>query len=134
MHYLKCIAMLDYLLKKLFSEQRKVVSVNALDEVLQVVENVIKMLPQENDVMLQVRLQDVQTAALTIKNTQGIMYLTDVMKNAIVEGIEEVRASLQCLAFNYFVTNDFEPDDNLIPIMREVVRTAASRGLIQKGV
>ena len=133
MHYLKCIAMLDYLLKKLYSEQRKQVPVSTLDEVLQVVDNVIKALPNEQDVMLQVRLQDVQTAAVTIKSTQGILFLTDAMKDAIVGGINEVRAALQILAFNYFVTNDFEPTPEIIPMMRDVVKTAAERGLIQKG-
>ncbi len=133
MHYLKCIAMLDYLLKKLFSGQRKQVAVGVMDEILTVIDNVRKALPNETDPMLQVRLQDVQVAAVQVKNTQGILYLPDSVKDAIVKGIEEAKEALHVLAFNYYVVNDFEPTPEIIPVMREVVRTAASRGLIQKG-
>ncbi len=130
MHYLECIAMLEFLLKKLHSGQRTQVPVTVADDAQQVMVQLNRKLEDNQDTELRVKLRDTMEAIAEVNNVQGILVLTDAMKQALVNGVTDLLNTLQLLAFDYFKYNDFEPTEEIIPIMRNVVATALARGVI----
>lgn len=130
MRYLECIAMLEFLLKKLHSGQRTQVPVTVADDAQQVMVQLNRKLEDNQDTELRVKLRDTMEAIAEVNNVQGILVLTDAMKQALVSGVTDLLNTLQLLAFDYFKYNDFEPTDEVIPIMRNVVATALARGVI----
>ena len=130
MRYLECIAMLEFLLKKLHSGQRTQVPVTVADDAQQVMVQLNRKLEDNQDTELRVKLRDTMEAIAEVNNVQGILVLTDAMKQALVSGVTDLLNTLQMLAFDYFKYNDFEPTEEIIPIMRNVVATALARGVI----
>lgn len=130
MRYLECIAMLEFLLKKLHSGQRTQVPVTVADDAQQVMVQLNRKLEDNQDTELRVKLRDTMEAIAEVNNVQGILVLTDAMKQALVNGVTDLLNTLQLLAFDYFKYNDFEPTEEIIPIMRNVVATALARGII----
>lgn len=130
MRYLECIAMLEFLLKKLHSGQRTQVPVTVADDAQQVMVQLNRKLEDNQDTELRVKLRDTMEAIAEVNNVQGILVLTDAMKQALVNGVTDLLNTLQLLAFDYFKYNDFEPTEEIIPIMRNVVATALLRGVI----
>lgn len=130
MRYLECIAMLEFLLKKLHSGQRTQVPVTVADDAQQVMVQLNRKLEDNQDTELRVQLRDTMEAIAEVNNVQGILVLTDAMKQALVSGVTDLLNTLQLLAFDYFKYNDFEPTEEIIPIMRNVVATALARGVI----
>lgn len=130
MLYLECIAMLEFLLKKLHSGQRTQVPVTVADDAQQVMVQLNRKLEDNQDTELRVKLRDTMEAIAEVNNVQGILVLTDAMKQALVNGVTDLLNTLQLLAFDYFKYNDFEPTEEIIPIMRNVVATALARGVI----
>lgn len=130
MRYLECIAMLEFLLKKLHSGQRTQVPVTVADDAQQVMVQLNRKLEDNQDTELRVNLRDTMEAIAEVNNVQGILVLTDAMKQALVNGVTDLLNTLQLLAFDYFKYNDFEPTEEVIPIMRNVVATALARGVI----
>lgn len=130
MRYLECIAMLEFLLKKLHSGQRTQVPVTVADDAQQVMVQLNRKLEDNQDTELRVKLRDTMEAIAEVNNVQGILVLTDAMKQALVSGVADLLNTLQLLAFDYFKYNDFEPTEEVIPIMRNVVATALARGVI----
>lgn len=130
MRYLECIAMLEFLLKKLHSGQRTQVPVTVADDAQQVMVQLNRKLEDNQDTELRVQLRDTMEAIAEVNNVQGILVLTDAMKQALVNGVTDLLNTLQLLAFDYFKYNDFEPTEEIIPIMRNVVATALARGVI----
>lgn len=130
MRYLECIAMLEFLLKKLHSGQRTQVPVTVADDAQQVMVQLNRKLEDNQDTELRVKLRDTMEAIAEVNNVQGILVLTDAMKQALVNGVTDLLNTLQLLAFDYFKYNDFEPTEEIIPILRNVVATALARGVI----
>lgn len=130
MHYLQCIAMLEYLLQKLNAGQRVQVPVEIVDEVQNVLIALNKKLERENNREITLRIRDIMEAAIEVRNATGLTFLTDDMKNAITSGIHELLSHIRILAFNYFKINDFEPTPEIIPIMRGVVEEALLKGVV----
>lgn len=130
MRYLECIAMLEFLLKKLHSGQRTQVPVTVADDAQQVMVQLNRKLEDNQDTELRVKLRDTMEAIAEVNNVQGILVLTDAMKQALVNGVTDLLNTLQLLAFDYFKYNDFEPTEEIIPVMRNVVATALARGVI----
>ena len=87
-------------------------------------------LEQENDVNLQARIRDTMEAVYVVKNTQGLIFLTDSMMNSLVSGVSELMEMICMLAFRYDQLNDFEPTEQLIPVLRKVVEVALQKGAI----
>lgn len=69
--------------------------------------------------------------ALEFINNSNITYLTNEMKNTLVTGVTELKEDLAMQAYNYFMTNDFEPTTATIKIMREVVEIALDKGVLR---
>ena len=123
MSYLECIAMLQYLLRKLYSEQRQQVSVSIVKEVQLILTQVKKKLGDDLDCSVSSGLDDLFRATQEI-TTSNVQVLTATMKGALVDGIEELVSTLQLAAFEYFKVHDFEPTESVIPVMRDVVKCA----------
>lgn len=128
MRYLECIEMLTYLLKKVYAGQRKQVPVTTCNEVQEVVIQVQKKL--ENDLQPREKaiIRDLLNAVNLALDAQGMLNLTDTMKTSIVEGIQDLYDAIAIKAYEYYKTNDFEPTDEIIPIMRKVVEVAVRKG------
>lgn len=129
MHYLECVALLSYLLKKLQADKRVQVPVSILNDVMTVLIGVNKKLESEldNQPLIRVRLEDAMGATQTIRAVEGITYLTDTMKNSLVSGVTELQQSICLLAYDYFELHDFEPTEKIIPVLRIVVQAHLER-------
>lgn len=128
MRYLECIEMLTYLLKKVYAGQRKQVPVAACNEVQDVVIQVQKKLEGDLLPMEKAIIRDLLNAVNLALDTQGMLNLTDTMKTSVVDGIQELYNAIALKAFKYYKVNDFEPTDEIIPIMRKVVEVAVKKG------
>lgn len=129
MHYLKCIALLGFLQKKLCVGQRQQVAVSVVDEIQRSLISVKAMLkessPEENNM-----IDDIMSSILAVKETSGLINLTESMKNTIGSGLAELQSSISLRAFEFFKVNEFEPTEQIIPVMRTVVKTALEKGVI----
>ena len=67
---------------------------------------------------------------IAIKSTAGLTHLTDVMKNTLNNGITELVDILSLEAYSFFQVNDFEPTEEIIPVMRHVVSVALAKGVL----
>lgn len=130
MHYLECIAMLEYLHKKLHSTQRQQVPISTTDDVQQVLVQVQRKLQNENNPEVQVRIRDAMEAVEEIRNVPGMLFLTQQMKNAVVSCVNELLSALRLKAFDFYKYHEFEVTDEIIPIMREIVHEALRKGVI----
>lgn len=130
MHYLECIALLEFLQKKLYAGQRVQVPVSVVDEVQTSIIALRKRLEKENNAEIDSRIRDLMESVFVIKSTSGLVNLTDAMKNTLVSGISEVSDLISLLAYSYFQTHDFEPTNEIIPVMRNVVRVALAKGVL----
>lgn len=130
MHYLECIAMLEYLRKKLYSGQRTQVPASTVEEVQMVLIQLNKKLEHINNNQITIRVRDILEAVEIVKATRGLEFLTDTMKTTLNSGVSELISILRLLAFEFFKINDFEPTDEIIPIMRDVVSEALRKGVI----
>ena len=131
MHYLECLSLLNYLLDKLHAGQRQQVAVGTLTEVMTALLSVNKKLSKafEDDPMLENQIQDIMGSLNTIKSTQGLVFLTDNMKEILVDGINDLKGSICLDAYHYFQIHDFEPTEQVIPLMRTVVEVALEKGV-----
>ena len=130
MHYLECIALLEFLQKKLFAGQRVQVPVTVVDEVQTSIIALRKRLEKENNAEIDSRIRDLMESVFVIKSTNGLVNLTDAMKTTLVSGISEISDLISLLAYSYFQTHDFEPTNEIIPVMRNVVRVALAKGVL----
>lgn len=130
MHYLECIALLEYLQKKLFAGQRQQVPISTVSEVHTVMVALNKRLEKEQSVEVKARLRDIMESIIAIKGTQGLTVLTDSMKTTLTAGIDELIVDLSLLSFEYFKLHEFEPTDQIIPVMRNVVSVALEKGVV----
>ena len=131
MRYLKCIAMLNYALRVLKADTRQSVPVSKMSELLTLLTSLRAMLnaDQVQDTMVQVKMMDLLSSVVQIqKSAQGIMTLTDNMKQGLIDGVNSVKDSVCVEAFKFYRTNDFEPTPEVIPVMREVVERYAQCG------
>lgn len=130
MHYLECIALLGFLRKKLYAEQRTQVPIAVVDEVQTTIIALQKRLEKEHNAEIDSRIRDLMSSILAIQSTKGLDNLTESMKNTLISGLTEVSDTISLLAFRYFQTHDFEPTDEIIPVMRNVVRVALAKGVL----
>lgn len=130
MHYLKCIEMLAYALNRLNAGQRTQVSIQSCTDIQMVLVKVQKSLATELSPLELSIISDVLQAIDLAQKTPGLLYLTDEMKNAMIDGINELRSSIAVKAFNYFIVNEFEPTEAIIPLMRDVVKMCLDKGVI----
>ena len=69
-------------------------------------------------------------SVIAIKNTSGLVNLTESMKTTLVVGLNEISDTISLLAYRYFQTHEFEPTNEIIPVMRNVVSVALAKGVL----
>lgn len=85
---------------------------------------------QFNDAYLTATINDVMSALITISGSNiGMTNMTEAMKQELVSGIDKINSIVCTNAFKFYEENDFEPTDSIIPVMNEVVKSAAENGL-----
>jgi len=70
------------------------------------------------------------SSILAIKSTNGLLHLTEGMKNTLTSGISELSNLISLEAYQYFQTHDFEPTEEIIPVMRSIVSVALAKGVL----
>ncbi len=130
MLYLECMALLNFLLKKLSAGQRQQVPVSVTDEAQTILVSVRKRLQNENDTETMVAINDLMLAVNDVKKTDGLLYLTDTMKQSLIEGTQKLNDIVAMKAFYYYKVHDYTPTKQTIPVMRSVVRVALAKGVL----
>lgn len=129
MKMLECIAMLDYLLSALEAGKRIQVPASVYNEVKSVLIPLYKKVATFSNEQTQLALESL-LEAVNVIDIGAMQYLTDTARDAIVEGINDVKEAVAMQAFEYFKVHDFEPSESVTPLMREVVTVAAMKGVI----
>lgn len=130
MHYLKCIALLEFLQKKLYAEQRQQVPVSVVNEAQTTIVGVGKLLEKETDHAIRNRINDIMESILVIQKVPGLTSLTESMKVALTSGIEELADMLCLKAYKFYQVNDFEDTPEIRSVLRNVVKVALAKGVL----
>lgn len=129
MKMLECLAMLKYLLSRLEAGKRVQVPVSTYNEIKQVLIPLYKKVAVFSNDETQLAMEQL-IEAVNLVDVSSLQYLTDAARDAIVEGINFLQDAISMQAFDFFKMNDFEPTDQIIPLMRDVVRVAAMKGAV----
>lgn len=128
MKYLDSIEMFNYALDVLKAEQRVQVPVSKMTELLMIILNIQKKIGEEMGSQYQSTHMDLLQAIGVVQEMKNVRYLSDNMKSTLVNGVTELKAMVAKTAYNYYMTTEFEPTEEVIPIMRDVVRTYVIEG------
>lgn len=84
---------------------------------------------QISDPVVTVSMNDLMGATLVVqKSCNGMINLTDTMKQELIEGIKTLKSAVANAAFHFYETHEFEPRPEVIPLMRDVVETYVEDG------
>lgn len=128
MKYLDCIEMLNYGLKILHAEERVQVQTNKMPELLMVLMRVAEKVGTEQSVSYATVHNDLLQAIGVVQDMTSVKLLSDNMKQTLVDGLNTLKLEVSKLAYEYYSTNDFEPTEEVIPLMRDVVKTYSLGG------
>lgn len=101
-----------------------------VNDVQTVIVQVNRKLENENNHNITLRVRDILEAVEVVKTTNGMQYLTETIKTTLSSGICELISILRLLAFDFYKVNQFEPTEEIIPVMRGVVSEALAKGVI----
>lgn len=130
MHYLECIALLDYLRKKLQIEQRVPVPIGVLDEVKQQVLAVDNRVSKEGDPQINALLDDLKVSLFSVEVVPGTENIPDTVKTALADGVQRLLHFIAIKAYHHFEVNSFEPNNIINKSMRIVVEEALEEGVL----
>ncbi len=130
MKMLECIAMLNYLLGKLEAGKRVQVPIAVYEEIKTVLIPLYKQVSTFSTETTQFSINALLEAVNLVSLGTDIQFIPDAARDALVEGIENVKDAIAMQAFEFYKVNDFEPTETIIPIMRDVVRIAAMKGAV----
>lgn len=76
-----------------------------------------------------VTLTDLLGAAVSVSQQKnGMINLTDTMKQEFISGVKTIKMAVSTLAYNYYCDVEFEPTADSIPLLRDVVESYAEAG------
>ena len=130
MNYLEQLALLEFMLNKLYYQTRDQVSVTAIPSITTVTGKIFKTYENTDDPELKRHVVSLGYAIDALTNVKFGDCITDTCKSALVEATVKLRGTIRMKAFDFYKTNDFEPTEEVIPIMRGVVEEALSRKAI----
>lgn len=128
MKYLDCMEMLNYGLQVLKENQRVQVPVVKLNELLLIITRTTDRLKEEQTPAFRTTRDDLIQAINVVQEMKSVKYLSDNMKNNLVDGIETLKLEVAKLAYDFYSMNDFDPSPEVIPLMRDVVRSYSLGG------
>lgn len=112
--------MVIYLMEQIGSGKRLQISKSKLEELKETLSKIISILDKDISPELQMKIEDLYTA-LSLAENLDITMLPDSVKSSIEKGLKGIKTDVAELAFGHFTFNDFEPTEEIIPIMRHVV-------------
>ena len=127
MKYLDCMTMLNHALTLLEAGKRVQVQKTKIPEIVLTLNLVNKNMPDPTS-EFQMLMSDTIGGAISVRDMQGIICLSDTMKQTLVSGIESIKFQVASAAFAYYSAVDFEPTPEVIPLMRDVVQTYSDGG------
>lgn len=130
MKMLESIAMLNYLLGKLEAGKRTLVPIAVYDELKTVLIPLYKKVAAFSNEQTQFQLTLLMEAVNLVSLGESVQFIPDTAREALIEGVENVKESICLQAYDYYKFHDFEPTNTIIPLMREVVRAAAMKGVM----
>lgn len=83
---------------------------------------------QEKSLVYKTTHNDLIQAIGVVQEMKSVKYLSDNMKQTLVEGINTLKTEVSKLAYEYYSSVDFEPTEEVIPLMREVVKSYSLGG------
>lgn len=128
MKYLDSIELLNYVLKKLKAGSREQVQIRDIPEIQQVISLAMKKMKDEASLNYKLAYQDLMEAFQTAQTVSAVQNLTEAMKDVLVDGVLRIKKEVAIVAWDYYHINDFEVNDQTIPIMRDVVETYLMEG------
>lgn len=116
--YLEVLSMLDMMLKKLDAGTRTQVPKSVAVGISREINMVMDKLTVVNTPLWVVDYaKSVESIAAS-----DVTYLSNNMKQSIVEGLEQLKTEVAKHTYVYYSTHDFTPREKTIPLLREVVR------------
>lgn len=121
MKYLEEIELLNFQLEVLQEGKRVAVTTEDLDSITSTLCTLINLLGTDvQKGTIGMTISDIYGALTAIKkmDMEKVEY---EMRNSIVTGLQSLKKQIAELAYYYYETHDFIPDENNIPILKEVV-------------
>jgi hypothetical protein len=122
------MAILNYGLSVLKENQRVQVPVSKLSEVMTAVMRTSERLGTEATLQFNITRDSVIQAIGVAQEMKDIKFLSDNAKSILVDGLSSLKFEVAQLAYDYYSMHDFEPTEEIIPVMRDVVRTYSQGG------
>jgi hypothetical protein len=120
MKFLEAMEMVMYLLQMMEAGNRVQVQKDKLEELKASLAQLLTLLGTDTTPQLQAAIEDLFTAAGAAEAI-NMQVLPDTMKTTIEQGLTRIKSEIAGLAFSHFSFHDFEPTEEIIPLMREVV-------------
>lgn len=130
MKMLESIAMLNYLLSKLEAGKRTQVPIAVYEELKTVLIPLYKKVSSFSTEQTQFCINALLEAVNLVSLGSDVQFIPDTARDALVEGVTNVKDAIAMQAFDFYKTHDFEPTETIIPLMRDVVKVAAMKGAI----
>lgn len=134
MRYLNSVEMCNYITKSLLKEDsRSPVPVTKIPELMAAMMSLKGLVAEDQitDPLMTARFNDLMSAMLAVNNNKvGMTNITETMKQELLNGVNAIKSTVCVKAFNYYEENDFEPTPEVVPLMIDVVETAALAGLL----
>lgn len=128
MKYLDCIEILNYALDILKSGQRNQIAVSKLSELVMVLVSANRKMEQESEILFKSTFNDLIQAIAVVQDMRDVKFLNDNMKQTLVDGVLTLKGVVAQKAYEYYSVHDFEPTEEIIPRMRDVVTTYIEGG------
>jgi hypothetical protein len=121
MKYINTMAFLNTALIQIKHNRREPITKSMLKTLLAVLG---KMQSGTSDTRFVQTLSDTIDAVQDILSTDGLTLVPDSIKQQLIQNLLTMKTRTAELAYSYYLFCDFEPTEEIIPIMREIVYLA----------
>lgn len=128
MQYLDCMEMLNYALETLKDGQRVQVPTSKMSDLMTIILRVSDRIGNEQSLSFKTTKDDLLQAILVVQEMKSVSYLNDSIKQTLIEGFKSLKVDVARLAYPYYSLVDFEPTEEVIPLMRDVVKMYSQGG------
>lgn len=123
MHYLEAMELMFHIRELIQTQTRVQVTKAKVQEMRVTISQIMILLQKEikEDAQLNLAFTSI-FQVLDVLDKADFDILPDSMKNTIESGMTRLETEIAILAYHFFEKNEFEPTEEIIPLMREVVR------------
>ena len=124
MEYLEAMSLCMYALDEVMhAGKRDQVNKSRIDEIKVTVIQIRELLSdQANNIDLGVALEKT-LRAIKATDSLDMLVLPDTIKDIIIQALGQLKRVIARICFDYYSINKFEDDEEVIPVMREVVKS-----------